>query len=221
LDAKEFSDAIGLVGGFASHSPQTPLLVVGGGPTVWDDYRRLTARLTTYQVLAVNAVGCYVPECHYWFSLHADYLANWALTRQLLDKGHGYTKPMLIALHTTGQYAGNPIFPSIDREVSIGDPTIKRSAKHGGALEDSGFFAMCLGVAAGFQRVYLVGMPADDSGHIFIPKWNYLEHDTQAIREAWMSTLSQYPILKERVRSMSGLTRELLGEEFPAPEKEW
>ena len=84
LDAKEFSDAIGLVGGFGPDSPQAPLLVVGGGPTVWDDYRRLTARLTTYQVLAVNAVGCYVPECHYWFSLHADYLANWALTRQLI-----------------------------------------------------------------------------------------------------------------------------------------
>ena len=45
-----------------------------------------------------------------------------------------------MALRTTGQYAGNPIFPTIDREVSIGDPTIKRSAKHGGALEDSGFF---------------------------------------------------------------------------------
>jgi len=220
MTTEEFKQASKITGGFEASDPSIPCIVLGGGPNVWQEYNELVERLTlgprkAFHVLAVNAVGAYAPICHYWFSLHCDYLVVWALTRKLMYRGNGpYKSPQLITTKKTGQFAGSEPFQPIDISCSIGGPTIQKSAKHGGSLEDSGFFAMCLAVAAGYHQVYLVGCPADDSGHVFIPKWTYLQHDKNAIRVAWEDTLNRYPILRERVRSRSGLTKELLSAEF-------
>lgn len=184
-------------------------LVVGGAKGVWDDFRQAKQATPEAHVLAVNAVGCYVPDpLQYWFSLHCAYLKTWHQVRKMTFKGHHYQRPQLWALRHTGEGVEKG---DMDGIWQFGDPTISQSAKHGGSLEDSGFFAMCIALALGFGRVHLVGCPADDSGHVFIPEWNYLEHDKAAIRRAWEATITKFPEVPARVRSYSGLTRELLG----------
>jgi hypothetical protein len=190
------------------HSGKT-CLVIGGARGVWEDFTQAKKDTPEADVLAVNAIGCYVPgKLNYWFSLHAFYLKTWHTVRKMTFKGHGYQKPALWALRHTGEGVEKG---DMDAVWQFGDPTISRSAKRSGSLEDSGFFAMCIALVLGYSRVHLVGCPADDSGHVFIPKWEYLEHDKEAIRRAWVSTLDTYPECRERVRSYSGLTQELLG----------
>jgi len=184
-------------------------LVVGGARGVWEDFRQAKKDTPDAHVLAVNAIGCYVPgPLHYWFSLHCYYLKVWHEVRKMMFKGHNYQRPQLWALRHTGE---GVVKGDMNGIWQFGDPTISQSAKHGGSLEDSGFFAMCIALVLGYTRVHLVGCPADDSGHVFIPQWEYLEHDKAAIRKAWESTIDKFPEVPERVRSYSGLTRELLG----------
>jgi hypothetical protein len=184
-------------------------LVIGGAPCVWEDFKYAKELFPNSHTLAVNAIGAYVPgSLTYWFSLHCAYLKTWHQVRKMTFKGHNYKKPLLFSLRHTGEGVEKG---DIDAVWQFGDPTISRSAKHGGSLEDSGFFAMCIALVLGYKRVLLVGCPADDSGHIFIPQWEYLEHDKEAIRKAWESTLERYPEVCQQVRSCSGLTKELLG----------
>ena len=185
-------------------------LVIGGGVGVWDEFKQAKIDTPNAHVMAVNAVGCYVPKpLHYWFSLHCYRLKQWDILRRICDKETPDT-PILFSLkHTSrdGVEQGD-----INAIWQFGDPTISKSAKHGGSLEDSGFFAMCIALVMGYGRVHLVGCPADDSGHVFIPEWKYLEHDKEKIKEAWVATMGQFPEILERVRSYSGLTKQLLGE---------
>jgi len=127
-------------------------------------------------------------------------------------KGHNYKKPSLFSLQHTSRDGVEK--GDIDAVWSFKDYILQHSAKHGGSLEDSGFFAMCIAIVLGYTRVWLVGCPADDSGHIFIPQWEYLQHDKQKIREAWILTMEEYPEIVEKVRSFSGLTKDLLGEPY-------
>lgn len=185
-------------------------LVIGGGKNVWDEFKQAKEDTPNADTLAVNAVGCYVPgSLNYWFSLHCFYLKTWETVRRMCYKGEGYKRPTLFSLRHTS--ADGVQKGDIDAIWQFGDPTLKRSAKHGGSLEDSGFFAMCIALVMGYGRVHLVGCPADDSGHVFIPDWEYLEHDKEAIKQAWISTMARFPEVSQRVRSYGGLTKELLG----------
>jgi len=185
-------------------------LLIGGGRSVWEDFEYAKKLCPGADTFAVNAVGCYVPDTlNYWFSLHAYYLKTWHTVRQMVFRGHNYKRPILFS--TKKITADGVVEGDIDATWLFGDDTIRRSAKQGGSLEDSGFFAMCIALVLGYSRVWLVGCPADDSGHIFIPKWEYLEHDRNAIKQAWINTITKYPEDLKRVRSCSGLTKELLG----------
>jgi hypothetical protein len=154
------------------HSRKDICLLIGGGRGVWEDYTRAIDEANkaqrSWSTFAVNAIGMYVPDqLDYWFSLHCDRLVAWEHCRLLGCAGR-YRKPKLISFRETGEFCKEG---QIDATVRFGDPTVKRSAKHGGSLEDSGFFAMCIALCMGFKSVWLVGCPADDSGHVFIPDW--------------------------------------------------
>ena len=185
-------------------------LVIGGAPSVWEDFKEAKAIYPHADTMAVNAIGSYVPgKLTYWFSLHCYYLKVWHQVRKMLYKGDAtYQAPILFSLRHTGEGVQKG---DIDAIWKFEDATIECSAKNGGSLEDSGFFAMCIALVMGYRHVCLVGCPADASGHVFIPEWEYLQHDKQKIKEAWERTMVKYPEVPARVRSMSGLTRELLG----------
>lgn len=77
----------------------------------------------------------------------------------------------------------------------------------------SGHFALKVALQdLGFDKAVLCGIPMNAEGrHFFNPRPWKVAH---AYQQAWVDTL---PLIKDRVRSMSGWTAELLGK----PDAEW
>ena len=72
----------------------------------------------------------------------------------------------------------------------------------------SSYFAVVIGLALGYERIILAGVPLDAMGHFFCPQdpvdyWDYFG-------PAWEKAAKT--IFQGRVKSLSGRTRELLGE---------
>lgn len=74
--------------------------------------------------------------------------------------------------------------------------------------------ACYIGIAMGYERIVLIGIPLDNTGHYFEPPWeesNFLrEVPEDGSFHFWR--LAAKKIFCGRVKSMSGRTRELLGE---------
>lgn len=80
------------------------------------------------------------------------------------------------------------------------------------ASGSSGLYAVKLLMDRGFRKVVLAGVPMDAAGgHFFDPaEWG-------EVSSFWQVWLEQLPRLEDKVKSMSGRTRELLG----APDMHW
>jgi hypothetical protein len=146
--------------------------------------------------MAVNDIGAYWQgTLRHWLTLHPEYMPGWKTFRANHNFGLGWG----VEIH------GNKFAPAIDHVWSI--------ANSGGS---GGLYACLVGLALGYNRVVLVGMPIDDSRHFFDAPWYSgvpLGGSTQG--DVWMQAKDRQ--FKGRVRSMSGRTRLWLG----APTKEW
>lgn len=88
------------------------------------------------------------------------------------------------------------------------------------AFEDGGgsssFLGVQIGLELGYSRIVLCGVPFDTSGRFYQPAWthghDYAATDGWEIWERWKTGGKL-----EAVRSLSGRTRDLLGE----PERDW
>lgn len=177
----------------------TRAIILGGAKCVWDDVRRLEAMLGrpwNGLVIAVNDVGCVWPRrLDHWCSLHAEKLPKW----QQIRRKHGHP----------GQYE---TWGSRQKKV---DHNIQ---PWGGG--SSGL----LGVTVALDHlkcttVILCGIPMDKQPHFA----ESVEHQPTRV---WNSGDSHWRVWKkdtvsrrmmDRVRSMSGRTRDMLGE----PDCEW
>jgi hypothetical protein len=77
-----------------------------------------------------------------------------------------------------------------------------------------GLFAAKIALAMGFERIVLCGIPMDDSGH-----WYSKNDDTRGLEifiQPWVDFATRLDVIN-RVRSLSGRTRQLLG----APTREF
>ena len=79
----------------------------------------------------------------------------------------------------------------------------------------SGAFAACIGLALGYDRIVLAGCPQDSGGHYYDPEWAETEHYSSRTFESQWSGNAH--IWQGRVRSLSGLTKKILG----GPTSEW
>lgn len=80
-------------------------------------------------------------------------------------------------------------------------------------IYQSGALASAIGLVLGYDRIVLAGCPQDNSGHYYEPEWMETEHyATRTFRAQW-----EGPVWRGRVRSMSGMTREILG----GPDRDW
>jgi hypothetical protein len=169
-------------------------LVLGGACNVWDDVDRARELFQWDIVVAANHVGINWPhELHHWCSYHPALLNRWILQR---------TKNGLPPAENlwTGRVKPRTPFPEC-----------RKFAAHGGS---SGMLAALI-AAHHADRVVLAGIPMDPTmphfhgAHSYKP-WddgrNYLRH--------WRDN---YTKLEGRVKSLSGWTKELLGE----PTEEW
>lgn len=174
-----------------------PLLILGGGRCVWDDWKAATIavknrpRVFNGDVMAVNDIGQYLHGMlHHWFTLHPEYMPGWLTFRMGHLYGEG-TRP------TTHSHKGAP---EIDR--------IWPGAVVGGT---SGLAAPLVGLMIGYAPILLAGMPMDASGHFFDPPGEADHGLTEwHVQEAWRA--AQRDFFGGRVKSFSGNTREWLGD---------
>lgn len=79
----------------------------------------------------------------------------------------------------------------------------------------SGLGAVLTGIGLGYEPIVLCGMPLDNGPHNGEPHWRGTKFLTEAPPEDKHWRLAIDKVLKGRVRSMSGRTREWLGDAAP------
>lgn len=176
---------------------------MGCAPCVWDDLGRLTdkgALADKFDFIAINNVIPFIPfPIQHVASYHAEFLPHWLEIRRLMvHKKEPH-------IHSHGAYR-NPKPPvSFMWDFEFG----------GGS---SGMLATLIGLAIGYRQVILAGVPLDDSHRFHDCSWakvaelshmhgNYL---SKTLFIEWHSAMET--IFDGRVKSMSGRTREWLGE---------
>ena len=172
-------------------------VVLGTAPCMWDDLRRVPARL---DVVAVNRAGwLYLDPIVLWVSIHGPCLVSYIEQRRALGADMNFT--------AYGNFAENE---------ESGD-VIRWNRPNGGG--SSSLFATRIALEIGYERVVLAGVPLEGATTIS-------DHDGTEIVEEWSAAgfgvyhggwKKAHDEIARYVRSMSGWTRETFGE----PTAEW
>jgi hypothetical protein len=166
-------------------------LILGGAVCVWDDLERFRVLWPHDCVtIATNETGWLYPgRLDYWISLHPENFARkkWLMKRPAKD-------------YRTVSHRSRKDMP------------IDLILEHWGA-GSSGLYAVTLAEYLKAPAAVLCGVPLDDQGNVDgRPHWAMKEVNTH--RQGWEK---QRDRIAPWVRSMSGWTRDLLGE----PTAEW
>lgn len=185
------------------------LLILGCARCVWDDLDRINH--LQYDVMCVNDIGAYVPIfIQHWYSNHADCLDWWVRYRSwrygdVLSR----EKPDHFKLHSC--FGGKLTYPT-DKINKVNRWNIPG---HG----SSGLNAAYTAIGLGYDEIVLAGLPYDASGHFFdAPDGNrvlnannrWIKFDSDGFKRLW--TNARNNVFDGKVRSLSGMTRDVLGE---------
>ncbi|MFA5379754.1 MAG: hypothetical protein WC455_28605 [Dehalococcoidia bacterium] len=184
-------------------------VVLGSARCIWDDLSRID--FDKVEVIAVNdMIMHYKGELHHAVSLHPEEPPLWRQLRW-----------------TNGCHAGGHIYTHSHRLPENNDhlPPYEFKTRHaldflwvleGGRSGSSGLFACMVGLAMGYERIILAGIPIDGTGHFFDPPGKVVNQFLgMNITLEWDNANRKY--FKGRVKSLSGRTKEWLGE----PPTEW
>ncbi len=184
------------------------LVLMGGADCIWHDLQGIAAMfdksfgplweqgMIPAHYMAVNDIGAYWQgELHHWLTLHPNYMPGWMKFRM----GHNFGLGHGVETHSNKPWEG------IDNVWAI--------ANSGGS---GGLFACLVALALGYNRIILAGMPIDESRHFFDAPWYHgVPLNGRPQEMVWNEARDRE--FKDRVRSMSGRTRQWLGH----PAKEW
>ncbi len=194
-------------------------LVVGCAACVWDDVKAAQSLCTFDAVYCVKLAGVHWPtQFNVWVGLHPEYMDDYEAQRAALGLPNGYE----IVAHAESLSEGMH-----GKKGNIGRRVSYRWCCHGGdqnstrckacpkkltSSASSGIFAAKVALEDGHDRVILAGIPMDrEAGHFTRGKeWAQRDSFTLGFEIA-------VPHLLDRVKSMSGYTRKILG----APSAEW
>ena len=158
---------------------------------MWDDLRRYDDQHQGDR-MGVNDIIYFYPEAlQHGVSLHTDYLP--AITySQFYRAAHIGWPPLTTHSHQPGSHVKH-VWPL---------------TRDGGT---SGLFGILIGLLMGYEKIILAGMPCDDSPHFWEPPWKktpfYLG---ELVQEEFIR--ARDAVFNGRVKSLSGRTREWLGE---------
>lgn len=176
-------------------------LVLGGAGTVWTDVREALALGRFDGVVACNDVGAAWPgRLDGWATLHPEKMHRWTSLR----RAAGYPRPGRIVTHHQARHGRLP---------ACVDGTIDHNFPGQTLPGSSGLFAAKMAlIDLGFDRAVLCGVPMlATPGHFFdASPWN----GVTSHRQGWAQAM---PHIKDRLRSISGWTSEILGK----PDKDW
>lgn len=176
------------------------VIIVGGGPTVWDDLKKLAEVKADY--MAVNEVGMFMPQAlDHWVSIHAEYFQWWLPLR----RGASWTPAGLQLNHPTQTH-------SVQRGAGVRHvwPKMQVPPGHGG----SALAACRIAFLLGYESAILAGVPLEGVGHFYEPpdldrKQHYALTEYSEFLGAFAAAARNE--FRGRVTSMSGKTLELLG----------
>jgi hypothetical protein len=146
-------------------------------------------------VMAVNHVGTDL-NCRlaHWVSQHAHDL----ILRFLLRETYALDCRNIV-LHSM-------------KHDAVGEREIDVAWRMVDATNLSGLFAVKIAVSLGYDRIIMAGCPMDGTGRYYDePKQRGCYDDPNMI-VAWRNIVHDNPEIQTRVRSLSGKTREILGE---------
>lgn len=171
-------------------------LVLGGSARVWEDAEAARALAPDAPVVAVNdAIPRWEGDLAAAVTLHAEKLADWIAAR----RAAGLPEPVrFITMDDKRRPAWAEVVPHhFEGQASLGS---------------SGLFAVKVALhELGADGVILCGIGMDPTPH-FVRGGEW--RSAPRFRRGWVEVM---PALRDRVRSMSGWTRERLG----APSPEW
>ena len=142
--------------------------------------------------VACNEAGTWWPDkLDGWVSLHSPKIVGWARQRS----ANGFPPAKRMAGHVNETSRKNPALEFVDH--------LFQGQLHIGS---SGLFAVKFAlIDLGFDRAVCCGMPMDEQAHFFGPiPWT----GAKSHRRGWEEA---FPAIRDRVRSLSGWTAELLG----------
>lgn len=164
-----------------------PLLIVGGGRCVWDDFDKLGRRWDG-DILTINDITQHFPlKVKHCYSNDSKMVPRWISAR----------RPRYRILFE------ETIIPHSCNEGDVN----KWPFRGGGS---SAFIACLVGLGMGYDQITLIGCPLDNSGHYFDPPWV----ETKLLREVpegneWQASKH---IFRGKVKSLSGRTKQILGD---------
>lgn len=179
-------------------------LVIGGASCVWDDVEA-ALELGEYDgaVACNDAAAAWPGKLDAAVSLHAEKWGFWMERRRRA----GLPPPAAVIGHST---ARTSILRLSDCITGYADQMIPGQTDTG----SSGLFALKVAIFdLGFDRAVLCGIPMDPRPHFF----DTIDWGDSAVRAHWRGWQQALPVIKDKTRSMSGRTRDLLG----APSPEW
>lgn len=176
-------------------------LVVGCGEGVWDEVVEAQRRIAELGALEFDRVYCvklagvdYPAAFETWVTLHPEWMDEYEKMRRAAGRPGGYE----IVAPLEGEVGMHGKAGRIDRRVTYRWPKMTSSAS-------SGIYAAKVALDDGYDAV-LAGIPMTGAKHYRRGKpWAQLDSFTPGYGIA-------LPHLRGRVRSMSGYTRETLGE---------
>ena len=182
------------------------LIIVGSARCVWDDLLDLSP--VECDVMCINDMIMYYPgDIHHICSLDEPMLIKWWEARRPPYKKQF---PLVPRMHTR-------------REMVESPKNVECWPFSGGGT--SGLFACFVGLGLGYDEITLCGIPIDNSGHFWEAPWGKTNFQRELVtrngamkrrgdsRSFWANAAADH--FDGRVKSMSGVTRDLLG----APEK--
>ncbi|ASY62517.1 hypothetical protein SJ05684_c10600 [Sinorhizobium sojae CCBAU 05684] len=172
-------------------------VVIGGGAPVWDELEQAESLCDFDLLIAINDAGAKYPGIvDYWVTLHPEKLGIWAKQRQ----ENGFAPARHHVAHEDNTHAARRNAFPLSFMVPYTWPG------------SSGLFAVEVAIKKlGCEKIVLCGVPMTATPHFFDNvNWD-------AVAGFWDAWPIAYPHIKDKVRSMSGRTKELLG----APSRAW
>jgi hypothetical protein len=177
-------------------------LIVGCATNVWDDVKEAQELVKFDAIYCVKLAGVHWPtEFNVWATLHPEWMDSYEADRLKLGLPNGYE--IVAPLSTeVGMHGAKG---HIARRISYRWPGMTSSAS-------SGIYAVKVALDDGFSSVVLAGIPMQQEANHFARGKPWLQ------RDCFLPGFEKAtPFMLGRVKSMSGLTREVLG----APSPEW
>lgn len=172
----------------------TIAIVLGGAQCLHEDIETALAMFNPDVVVAVKDIGITYPHIDHWVTYHPERLPKEVHIR----RSKGLADPLYV-----WTYDKITVRPKVGIEF--------RTVKHRGG--SSGFMGMVVACIVADKAV-LCGIPMDPKQKHFSRPKKQGWPEANYYRRVWSEHHGEY---KDRVRSMSGWTREIFG----APSKEW